>query len=157
MKLFKKIDLLSISFFCFFFYSSFDYQSHSCWVFLFYSNKIFRRINNDLLFGFFLISIVTVSFLSCESSESSSILSTITSFWLVKLCFCSSWSLASIGELRILGTVSKSSFVIPYYPLSKPSPHKIEEILIISIFHFLNYFFEKDLSKHNLRKFKKVC
>ena len=34
------------------------------------------------------------------------------------------------------------------------SPHKIEEILVISIFHFFNYFFRKRF-KYNLRKFIK--
>ena len=36
------------------------------------------------------------------------------------------------------------------------SPHKIEEILVISIFHFFNYFFRKRF-KYNLRKLKKNC
>ena len=34
-------------------------------------------------------------------------------------------------------------------------PHKIEDILVISI-SFFYFFFEKFLSKHNLRKLKKI-
>ena len=49
---------------------------------------------------------------------------------------------------------------LSYYHLSKPPPlskppTKLKKFWSLAFFIFLNYFFEKDLRKHNLRKLKK--
>ena len=41
-------------------------------------------------------------------------------------------------------------------PLSKPPPHKIEEILVISIFHFFNFFFSKKIQVNIIEENQKI-
>ena len=69
----------------------------------------------------------------------------------VKILICYEYiknnSFINLGDgshIRIVwscGNAVTHNVNIPYYPLSKP-PHKIEEILVICIFHF---FFENDI------------